>query len=325
MTPSPECCGRGAQRVQWSAHDLLPGRGRDPRAGVARHRAILRIRGARRHSHQTMTPDARPLQRFAFVANSRSFMRAAFIAQLLLLAGAMWALHSGRIGELDSAYIGVIATCVLVLPPLLAGAMLLSARRDAAILGGIELDGDGIRWRKPDASFVFNVAWSDVECATADGRRFTLVLSRRAGEPVVIAALAPNGLASDLVVLERFQDLLKLVEDRVPVSGHSGRGDPSAARRTVFLGLHGGLTSAALYAVNTAIGSRFKWTEALLTIPSIVGVFALIILVAGIQLFLRRAPLVSPLYNPAYQAQVRRVLVLAAVLNFVLLVFSNAR
>lgn len=196
---------------------------------------------------------------------------------------------------------------------------LLDARRDARSLGTIELDHQGVRWWRGDGSLGFDIRWNDVALATIDAANFTILLRTLDGSPVLLGALSPQEMPSGQVVLERFGEIVELVERQVPSARHQGTKDPAAGRSIIGLGLLTCLMAGALYAANRALGAQLHWHRFVLLMPVVIGGTGLVIVSGGVRVRIGRGALISPLYGPGYRAKVVRFLVVATVANFVLL------
>jgi hypothetical protein len=199
----------------------------------------------------------------------------------------------------------------------------LDARHDARSLGYIELDDQGVRWWQRDGSLGFDIHWKDVALATIDASNFTILLRMLDGSPVLLGALSQQDMPSGQVVLERFGEIVELVEHKVPSARHQGTKDPAAGRSVIGLGLLTCLMAGALYAANRELGAQLHWHRLLLLMPVVIGGIGLVIVIGGVRVRIGRGALISPLYGPGYRAKVVRFLVVATVANFVLLGVMN--
>jgi hypothetical protein len=270
----------------------------------------------------TGCPDSR---QFAFVANPRPLILGSIIGGLsALVLMALWAWRNVRLRDpMDVVVVAFAVTAGLMAGGVSVRRRLLHARRDARSLGHIELDDRGVRWRQRDGSLGFDVDWKDVALATTDASNFTVLLRLLDGSPVLLGVLSEQHVPSGQVVLERFGELVEMVERKVPSAKHPGTKDPAAGRSVIGLGLLTCLMAGALYAANRELGVQLHWHRLLLLMPAVIGGIGLVIVIGGVRVRIGRGALISPLYGPGYRAKVVRFLVVAAVANFVLLGVMN--
>lgn len=274
-------------------------------------------------------------QRFLFVANSRPLFRGTVGAVVILSLILAWVWWSGRIKNVDASYVGLLIAIIALGPPLNLWMRLRAVRRSAASLGHVEFDHKGVRWKRPDGTNGYDIAWDEVEHAKVDAPNFTVVLFRRDGGPAtIIGALSQHGVPSGEVILERFGEIVELVSTKVQASPHGQSAERSrakqdahiqqAAKRALLMGGFSCLTAASVYVANTALGACLHWTRWLLPMPVLIGGFGLLFLVAGLRLRGGKYPLVSPLYHPSVFVIVFRFLVVASVANFVFAAVANS-
>jgi hypothetical protein len=181
-------------------------------------------------------PDQQPRvaqHKFAFVMNRRPLIQGTIGAVVILGLGFGWSWWTGRIKYVDATYYAILIASITLVPAFMLHRLLRGTRQAAATLGHIELDDSAARWLRPDATFGFNVSWSDVDHATFDQRNSTAVLFQRGGGAgVILGALGQYGTPSGSVVLERFDELVAVVSWKVPTSDHRAGTTRSRAQDT---------------------------------------------------------------------------------------------
>ena len=149
--------------------------------------------------------------RFFYVANTKAILQGLIGAVVILSVGYTWAWWTGRTHYVDATYTVITMASITIVPALLLWGQLRSARRAAATCGAVEYDDLGLRWRRPDASLGFDLAWSDVERTTVDLVNSTILVFRRDGDALLVGTL--TGMSH--VQLENFSELVELVNKKV--------------------------------------------------------------------------------------------------------------
>jgi hypothetical protein len=261
---------------------------------------------------------------FAFVRSARPLVQGTIIAVGLLTALAAWAAWTGRLRYADGTYAAVMIACVVGGVALTLGRMWRTAGRAAAALGRLELDDTAVRWRQVDGSLGFDVAWTEVARATVDARNDTVLLFKHDGGAIPLGVLSSRWTPAGFVVLERFAEIVARVSAKVPTAPHAGSADTATARRLLTLGAVTAAVAAGLYAANVALAARLHWHRLVAIMPIVVGLIALVTIVAGVRVRAGHGPLLSPIYGPSHRAAMLRFLVVATIANFALLALYNA-